>query len=323
MNKIPNIYLTIDLECKRNSLGVEGSVYGKLSGTGEAVGLVFILDILKKFDLKATFFVEPFFSYKFGLKVLREICGRILSGGHEIQLHMHPHFKSNKNKTFCDELYTYDCAEQTALIGEAKEILLKCGVPELSAFRAGSFAADNNTYDALKENGIMISSNYNLDFLNRTCKISLPLRVNDAFYYKRDLIEMPITCYEYNCPGFEVRYKHMQISAVSFSEMRHLLEKATDFDLKNIVILFHTFEFITFKDVAQNRGKVNRMNVDRFLKLCDFLSQNKKKFVVKKISEVNKDQVPALELAKRETVPRMPLGLFTVGKFEQIKKRIS
>ena len=316
MDSKTDVYLTIDFECRRDCSNYEKPLYGKTSG-GKFYGLDFILETLEKFNLYAVFFVEPFFTYKFGESVLIDVCSKILSKGHDIQLHIHPYFKSNGDKLFEDRLYTYSYEEQVSLIQEGKEILLKCGVPEIIAFRAGSFAINNITYKALDACGIKISSNYNLDFLGKTCKISIPDKHNDFFYYDQ-ILEVPITSfYEYNIFALKKKFKHMQITAVSFPEMKHVLINAGKSNLKNICILFHSHEFVSKGDKT---GNPNNINIRRFLKLCEFLSNNKSKFNVKTISQIDLSRLKIG--SKKANIPEMPVALTLMGKIEQLRKKI-
>ena len=317
-----NIFLTIDLECRRKSISPLVPVYGKTSSNNEFYGLEFILKTFKKYDLKATFFVEPFFSYRFGLDVLKEVCNQILNADHDIQLHIHPFFKSTFNDLWEDKLYVYNLKDQVSLINEAKGILLKCGVKKIDAFRAGSFAANNNTYEALKQCGIRISSNYNLDYLRKSCKINIIPQHNDVFCCKNGILEVPITCFnEFNILKLRKNPRHMQITAVSFLEMKYVINNAENFGLRNIVILFHTFEFIRVLGKKQKVVKKNHINIERFLYLCKFLSKNRDKFIVKKISDIKRDII-FKDIIKKDKIIKMPLAFTFVGKFEQIRKRI-
>lgn len=200
MSDRTNIFLTIDVECKRYANNLIGPVYGRIADSREAYGLDFILAVLKRYKLKATFFVEPFLSYRFGIFSLRRICEAILSAKQDIQLHMHPFFKADPNKNMEDKLYAYTFDEQVELINEAKKMLIEdCGVKEIHAFRAGSFTANNDTYEALKACNIEISSNYNLDYLRKSCRIDIPVEHNDIFRCEGGILEMPITCFnEFN-----------------------------------------------------------------------------------------------------------------------------
>lgn len=326
-----SVYLTVDVECGRHSDDWKEPIYGKVNGRRKLYGLDFILDVLKNYALVATFFVEPLFSYKFGVKVLSEICEKILLHGHEIQLHMHPFFKSKKDYVVEDDLYVHDFNTQASLVNEAKSILLKCGVPNICAFRAGSFAADNSTYKALQSCDITISSSYNSCYLNKKCRISLPEDINDGVLLGNDIIEMPVTCFWRSiAPGVKWQLKHLQISAVSYPEMRFILTDASNLEIKNIVIFFHTFEFINFNDGVVPATKINGINVKRFMKLCKFLSENNSVFEVKKISKVDRKTLQTLHHNERSlntspnfgVNPTMPFRHSMVGIAEQLRKRL-
>jgi hypothetical protein len=314
-----NVFITIDLECRRNSPSYESPIYGQIENQSKSFGLDFILKTFQEFNLKSTFFIEPFFSYKFGQNILKNICENILTQKQDIQLHLHPYFKSSKDKEFEDALHTYDLAQQVSLIEEGKEILKNCGVNRIDAFRAGAFAANNTTYQALKASNIPISSNYNLDYLRKCCKISLSKSFNDAFY-EQDILEIPTTCFEeFNFSRSKKRFRHMQITAVSFPEMRYILENAPKWNLQNITILLHTFEFINFTDESKSIGNFNYTNINRFRKLCEFLSKNSSKFEVKGMSDIDKRSCIN---SGEKYIPSMPIYLTSFGKYEQIKKRL-
>jgi len=315
-----NIFITIDLECRRNSPDFTAAIYGRLRGQKHSFGLDFILSTFKRYRLAATFFVEPFFSYKFGKAAVEEICSRILVENHDIQLHLHPFFKSPPERALEDKLHSYPLEQQIDLIREGKEILHSCGVKEIKAFRAGAFAANNTTYEALAAVGIKISSNYNLDYLRKACRISLPGQFNDFFWVKDKILEMPVTCFrEYDIKRLKPSFKHLQITAMSYEQMKYIFANAPRFNLKNIVILLHTFEFIHFLDEKNGIGKINPINISRFIRLCEFLRDHHDQFNVQRISDVDLNfKTPR---AADDVVPRMPWLLSVQGKLEQMRKR--
>lgn len=322
------VYLTVDVECKKYSKGYEGPILGKLKGNRKAYGLDYILETLDRYGLCATFFVEPFFSYKFGIGGLREVCDKILSHGQDLQLHLHPWFKSDHERSYDDFLNSYSYEDQVSLVGESKELLLKCGAKKITAFRAGHFAADNSTYRALNSCNIPISSNYNLNYLGRTCKIKNPDQPNTIFTAGNNIIEMPITCFkERNLlsakggGGLQKTFRHMQITALSHPEMAYLLMNSGAFNLQHIVILFHSFEFVNFSDQNTDTGKPNRINMARFEKLCRVLSEEEEAFDVEPIAEVLKEHGNTF-LPGNGSIPEMPFRLTLAGKLEQFKKRL-
>lgn len=324
-NKI-DIYLTIDLECMRDCYDFEKAIYGTCGKETTQYGLNFILKLLRENDLVATFFVEPFFSYKFGKDVLKEICSKIQHCQQDIQLHLHPYFKSTGNIIFNDKLCDYCLDEQIALINEGKMILQDCCNSDISCFRAGQFAANNHTYLALKKCNISISSNYNLNYLSKTCKISNLGLLNEPVFLNNGILECPVTnFYEYNLVNLRrLQPKHLQIGAVSYRELNYMLDYSKRVAPKIMHILFHSHEFLFLKGRSASRIRPNKINIERFVKLCNFLRVNKDSFETKKLSHVTLNKGNIRSQRRESTlIPAMPLHLTFLGKLEQLRKRLT
>lgn len=112
----------------------------------------------------------------------------------------------------------------------------------------------------------------------------------------------------------------MQITAASFSEMKYVIQNSSRYGLKNIVILFHTFEFVTFLDKACTIGRINQINIRRLLSLCEFLSENREKLSVKVISDMDGGDIKR-EVSPRGSLPRVPINLTLARNIQQIRKR--
>src|SRR5215469_18171800 len=61
-------------------------------------GLGFILDALRRYGIKATFFVEALQIAYFGDTPMRRLTDRIQSAGHDVQLHLHPCWLEFRNR---------------------------------------------------------------------------------------------------------------------------------------------------------------------------------------------------------------------------------
>lgn len=321
MSKRTRVYITVDVECRRHSDNYQIPIYGRIGGRRESYGLEFILASLKKYGLKGNFFVEPFFSAKFGNHVLAEVCDRILSDNQDVHLHAHPFFKLSDGCAYKDNLCDYSYNEQVSLIGEAKEILLGCGVPKITAFRTGSFAANNETYAAMESNGIYIASNYNLSAISRgICRIKHKYLFNDAFIVQK-VLELPVTCfYEFDVLRLRTMLRPMQLTAVSFAEMEYVINAAPRYGINNVVVLVHPFEFLSFSGTRDNKVSVNRVNVRRFIELCEMLKENVNT-ETGLISELD-DRRPDGFTPSGGGVPSTPFRLSCLGKIEQLKKRL-
>jgi len=318
------IFITIDVETsiggafakpdKLRPVGVDKRIYGQIGN--REFGIPLIIDILNSYNLKATFFVEPFCSFYFGEKIIKEICHYILNRGHDVQLHLHPNYqifkcpdwqeRAKRKELFPDIIAKYNLDEQINLIKQGKKILEKCGVTPI-AFRAGCFGANLNTLMALKENDFLIDSSYNLSFLGKTCFIH-PSRFTSHFSlltshfslltshlsrltYLNDLTlingiyELPITnYYDFKIGKFK-RLRTLDMCAVSFYEMKKILRYGLKKGPKHITFILHSFSLIKKRDVQYKTAKPNFIVINRFKKLCEFLSRNKNLFKVITLSQ--------------------------------------
>jgi len=85
----------------------------------------------------------------------------------------------------------YEMEKQSQLIEEGKKLLIRYGCEPPIAFRAGNFAADRNTFRALKGNGISMDSSYNASASKGAGKIS-ETGINDLTEFD-GVWEFPVT----------------------------------------------------------------------------------------------------------------------------------
>ena len=102
-------------------------IYGRSSRGDYA--LPETLRALESNGLKATFFIEPLFAYRFGVEPLKEIVGLIQTAGQDIQLHLHSEWTDEARPAILknvshkrQHLFQYSLEEQTILIARAREI---------------------------------------------------------------------------------------------------------------------------------------------------------------------------------------------------------
>lgn len=279
-----NVYLTFDIEIWCNGWedldgrfpsSFERYVYGR-SAKGE-FALPKTLEILSRYGLRGVFFVEPLFAARFGIASLQEIVGLIKAGGHDIQLHLHPEwadeirpliFEGARVKRQHLSFYTLD--EQCALIELGKKLLREAGGGEATAFRAGSFAANADTYRALNRCGIHLDSSLNLVHsdsgldLREQLDFSRPQRVEGV-----DIL--PMTVFR-DGTG---RLRPAQVGACSFGELRDALASASGSGVEHFVLLSHNFEMM-----KQGRSEPDGVVVRRFEKLCRHLADNRDQYQV-------------------------------------------
>ncbi len=273
-----NVYLTFDIEVwckgwedldKNFPSSFERYIYGR-SPQGE-YALPKTLEILDKHGIKGIFFVEPLFAARFGIEYLAVIVDLIRAGGHEIQLHLHPEW-TNEIKPLLfpgasskrQHLSYYTLEEQCLLIKFGLSLLQEVGIDNVRGFRAGSYAANANTYKALAHCGIKVDSSLNFchmvsgDDLRETISLLSPVIIDGVEV-------LPVTVFR---DGLG-KLRPAQVGACSFSEMRGAIESAAGNGTSHFVIVSHNFEML-----RQSSAQPDLIVATRFDSLCRYLAEN-------------------------------------------------
>lgn len=266
------VFLTIDTELmwRHHVSGLDAEAIAQRSLEPAGVGIAWQLDQLKRHDLKATFFVDPMPCLLYGTDWMKRVVGAILDAGQEVQLHLHPNWAGAKagdggESHAAYELIDYSFDEQLALIAGASDMLTAAGVPEPVAFRAGSYAASDDTLGALAELGFLYESSHNGAEHPWPSAISLPPR-QIAPVMHRGIVEVPVTVIE----DQRGHLRHFQICALSTAEMRDALDHAVREDHAVVTIVGHGFE------LANRAGtRPNAVHVRRFETLCLALAERR------------------------------------------------
>jgi len=247
----------------------ERYIYGR-SAAGD-YALPHALDLLAKHGLSAVFFVEPLFAGRFGVEHLREVVALIQGAGQEVQLHLHPEwadeirplpFEGARLKR--QHLSFYSLDEQVSLMTLGLRLLAEAGAGPISAFRAGSFACNSDTFKALHRVGLRYDSSLNPDHPDS----GLDLRAQQDFYRpsRIEAVEtIPMTVFR---DGMG-RSRPAQVGACSFVEMRAALESAKAQGMEHFMILSHNFETL-----VPGSNRPDRFVVKRFEQLCAYLAEN-------------------------------------------------
>jgi len=264
------VFITIDTELmwRHHVAGLDAVAVVQRSLEPAGVGIGWQLAQLERHQLKACFFVDPMPCLIYGLDWMKRIVGAILEAGQEVQLHLHPNWAGAKigdgganHAAF--ELIDYDYDEQVELIAGASDMLTAAGVPEPVAFRAGSYAASDDTLAALAALGFLYDSSHNGSEHPWPSACSLGSR-QIAPIAHRGIIEVPVTLIE----DQRGHLRHFQICALSAAEMRAALDHAVRDDHATVTIVGHGFELA-------NRGgtRPNAVHVRRFETLCRILAE--------------------------------------------------
>jgi len=317
-----NVYLTFDVEIWCNGwkdldgrfpASFERYIYGR-SPSGD-FALPKTLEILSQHNLHGVFFVEPLFAARYGVARLQEIVELIKAGGHDIQLHLHPEWADEIRPLIFEgarvkrqHLSFYSLDEQCALIQLGQRFLNDAGGGQALAFRAGSFAANHDTYRALNQCGIHLDSSLNLVHADSGVDLRNSLDFSRPQKFEGVSI-LPMAIFK---DGMG-RLRPAQVGACSFAELRDALTSAYAAGVEHFVLLSHNFELM-----KQGRSDPDMVVVRRFEKLCKYLAANPEQYQ-------NATFAPQKNIAISDTQHVMPTAGFlatTLRHGEQAWRRV-
>lgn len=318
-----NIHLTFDVEVWCNGWDAldssfagsfERYVYG--SSRHGQYALPKTLEILNRNRLQGVFFVEPLFAARFGIEHLQIIVKMIRDAGQQVQLHIHPEWtdeikpaiiKDNEKKR--QHLTFYSLDEQTSLIAFAKDFLQRAGSGPITSFRAGSFAANRDTFEALRRNGILVDSSLNRCYsisgpgISRSAQVDAPFVIDGVSTY-------PVTVFK---DGFG-KNRPAHVAACSVGEMKESMASAKSAGLSDFTIVSHNFEML-----KPGAAVPSWIVVRRFEQLCAYLSEHRTEYPVSGYTQLAAQPTGS----KPATVPAASLVSTARRHFEQLISRVA
>lgn len=318
-NRKLKVFITVDTEVWEFYDDIESNVSSGLWGiTNEGeFGLKYQLDLLSNYNLKATFFVDPFFSYHSGIEPLEAAIRCINSHNQEVGLHVHTEWLDGlENSPFkLDKIHRnigdFDLDSQKLLIGKALGIIENIENTKVCSFRAGNYGANNETLAVLNSLGVTFDTTYNASYLGQPCNInddniiSSPRLINGT-------VEVPVTQFT----DYPSHKRHLQLSACSFYEIKDVLEANWQANQYSCVVVMHSFEWIKRKNKVHS---VDHICKKRFLKLCEFLSKNQDKFETVAFSDVDIEESICTQ---REFVAKSKASSTFVRLYEQLLRKV-
>jgi hypothetical protein len=291
---------------------IERDIYGQTPSGN--YGLVYQLEMLKRHRLKAVFFVEGLFAgcSHVGFGPLRDIVDLIYSYGQEIQLHLHPEwipYLSNCPVQFRGHLLRdYSEDEQCNLLEMARDNLIKAGVKSPVAFRAGDYAANEDTLNALAKLGFRFDSSFNHPYLASRCGLS---SIGPMWHAAptHGLWEIPVSCFE-DWPG---HYRHCELAACSTAELSRAIRSSVTSCWNTFTLVSHSFELIANR--WSPRPVAARPSViKRFEEWCRVIASR---------TDIETAHFGDLSLTQRKAGPIRGSVIYTAGRYaEQLASRV-
>lgn len=237
---------------------------------------------------------------------MRDIALKLQAAGQDVALHTHPHWAFDPTRP---AMYQYGLDEQTSIIREGVKFLTAWTGRPVVAHRAGAYAADERTLEALERNGLRIDSSlFWGNPRSRLNGLGLPRNLPAS---RGGLIEIPVTVYQREerprllegilSPVTSVR----KIDAdwfVDGEEARAAIDAVIEADLPFLVIFLHSFSFLE----AEGDGGVpiaDRHTHDIFGAILDRVT--KRRLSVVTMRGIANAQNVAATAQDRDVLPRV------------------
>lgn len=270
------VVFTVDVESTQ-TFPLPGQV-DAVCQDGSACGLTEIVRMLKERGLAGTFFLNVYEHRSWGEAAMRDVAGNLQAAGQDVALHTHPQWAFDPTRP---AMYQYSLDEQTAIIREGAKLLTAWTKRPVVAHRAGAYAADERTLEALARNGLRIDSSlFWGNPRSRLNGLGLPRNLPSS---RGRIIEIPVTVYQREerprllgdilAPVTSVR----KIDADWFldgEEARAAIDAVVEADLPFLVIFLHSFSFM------QEQGEggdpiADRVSLDVFRAILDRVAQKR------------------------------------------------
>ncbi len=234
---MPRLLITVDAEPSRyygRPLPYEITMEGRLDGG--VWGVDRLMDMSEAVGGKATFFLDVL-ARRVYEQELKETAARMAGRGHDVQVHTHPLWVSERNT-----MPEYSRAEQVELLRECVDCIEDWTGTRPRAHRAGDLAVNADTLSAMKDAGLDLDSSYAPGY--PPCA-ALGARFADSRASRSEgIIELPLTAFHALRLGPLQRLRLFDFNAVTGAEIKALLEKALALDLPYVMVLLHSFSLL-------------------------------------------------------------------------------
>ena len=285
------VVITIDTEPSIAGAFMDPARYAPLIhepvwGDGEALG--FLLRTLGGHELRATFFVEAAHTSYFPPDVMGSYVEKIVGGGHDVQLHLHPNWLRFRNGTLSDAPpFQDDCCrmEEGALVDlirQGCDTIERWTGARPTGMRTGNFATSMSVFRAMRAAGLENSSNI---CVAGYVPPEPELYAMGGIHTFSDVRELPVTCFADIGPIGRGRPRPLQVTSLSLAEATSCLEQLHDKGGAVAVVVTHPFEFLKRRDIRYHGLRRNELVQRRFEGLCAYLRSHDDRFDVLPIGE--------------------------------------
>lgn len=207
-------------------------------GIGGAWGVGGILDELAQHEVTATFFVNVFESDRQPAGAVRDVVREIAERGHEVALHSHP---APDLPWYSQPLFWKTRQAQVDIFKRGQSTLQEWSGQPVISFRAGGYAVNDHTFEALSDTGFRIDSSvYFPSPNNRITRFTV-----NAPRLIGDLVEAPVTyVIRVDGQGDAVEHRKLDFDWLTTSQLIQGMGRLRASAASTAVFMMHSFSFI-------------------------------------------------------------------------------
>lgn len=305
--RITYVIVTVDAETPSPSVLGEFPFPEQLHAevNGEGVGIARMMDIADSYHVPITIFFDVFEQAKFGEATVRAMATEIDARGHDVQLHTHPEWIG-------DRLYMneYTLAEQKEIVRQGKILLQSWLGKAPVVHRTGTYAANEDTLEALRENEIFFDSSWYFSNPQASGLESLHFPVN-ALSERMGVVQFPVSVMRVAEKAFLLRhelpplyrYKKIDIDSCSLGELKAAFAEIARSELDVVTLFLHSFSFVKKWGKDSTAHKADRDDIEDFSQILDYLTRTPGFAVISSAGFAKRYQAREIQPSGRDFVP--------------------
>jgi hypothetical protein len=227
--------MTVDTESYARG-SPDAQIWGRTADGGE-YGIRRIMDALERHGARGTFYVNVYESGRHGEEALREVVRTIHARGHDVELHPHP-----RDLYGIDKLTRADVARQREILAWGKAFIERDTGQPVVAHRAGAFAANLRTVEALHDLGVPVDAS--LSSVWWECHLAKAVASPNRPFMLDGILELPATHYVQARLGARRFARMVDIQASSLLELKSIVRQAVAQGASAINVLMHSHSFV-------------------------------------------------------------------------------